>query len=182
MTHSSTQSKSPFQVEIPRRAPNCTHCEGPFVKGEEYYSMILDGVAEGTFERRDYCMKCAGELLKTDEFRPHAGKGISLWKSAIPPQKEPSDLPKQRDARALVLLKEALAANNPALDAEAFVLALYLARRRRIYQRQEIKLPSGKEAIIFEVAHTEEMLGVPKFELSLLQVETVQAALAAKLK
>ena len=170
MTH-----HNPFQIVIPRRAPTCFHGGEAFVKGEEYYSTIAPGEGEGVFERRDFCMKCASELIKKKDFQ----KGASLWKSAIPPKKEPSDLPKQREARALALLKEAIASGHA--DSEAFVLALFLARRRLIFQRQELSLPNGRMGIVYEVPETEEMLCVPKITLSELQVEKVQTEIAAKL-
>lgn len=166
----------PFQIEIPRRAACCCHGGEPLLKGCEYYSTLVEGTHEGTYERRDYCLKCATQLIKEKAFE----NVRSLWKSAIPPQKEPSDLPKQREAQALILLKEALAGNDRASYAEAFVLALYLARRRRIFLRQEMRRADGQTTLFYEVADSEEMLCIPKIALSDLQVEIVQSELAKK--
>ena len=171
-----TLKTSPFQIEIPRRAACCAQGGEPFQKGCEYYSTLVEGADEGQYERRDYCLKCAVEMLKENAFE----NVRSLWKSAIPPQKVPSDLPKQREAQALVLLKEALSNHGADAYAEAFVLALYLARRRRIFLRQEITLQDGKNGLIYEVAETEEMLCIPKIALSDLQVEKIQSELAKK--
>lgn len=170
--------KTPFQIVIPRRGALCTHGGEPFTKGCEYYSVLVDAAEEGVFERRDYCLACAAKLLSENAF-----KGVrSLWKSAIPPQKLPSDLPKQREAQALIFLKEALSGNESGSYEEAFILSLYLARRRRLYQRQEIRLADGKEAILYEVPETEEMLCVRKLPLSELQIDKLQVELAKKFK
>ncbi len=169
-------AKIPFQIEIPRRGQVCLHGQEPFTGGMEYYSVLLDGVAEGAYERQDYCSQCWDQLAKQNAI----SKSLSTWKSNVPMKKEASDLPKQRDARALYLLKEALKNNEPESCAEAFVLALYLARKRLMYQRQEIKLADGKPALIFEVAETEEMLCVRRIPVSELQVEKVQIDLAKK--
>lgn len=168
--HASAQS--PFQIEIPRRAPQCIQCQAHFQKGEEYYSTVVSTHGQEGIERRDYCTKCASHLTKE--------KGNSFWKSAIPPQKVPSDLPKKKEERALLLLKEAIASNDPQRYPEAFVLALFLARRRVIYQRQEMAFAKGVQGIIYEVAETEEMVCVPKIALSDLQVGKIQQELARK--
>jgi len=169
-------AKTPFQIEIPRRATACLHGQEPFVGGMEYYSVLMDGPSEGIYQRQDYCSQCWDKLSKEKALPPNQ----SSWKSNVPLKKEASDLPKQRDARALYLLKEAIKSQEPADCEEAFVLSLYLARKRLMYQRQEIKLADGKPALIFEVAETEEMLCVRKIPLSELQVGNVQLELAKK--
>ena len=102
------------------------------------------------------------------------------WKATVPFRKEPSELPKQRDARALHLLKENILCNHLEDYSETFVLSLYLARRRRITFRRDMLLPDGKQGALYEVADTEEMLLVPKVLLSDLQVENLQLTLAKK--
>ena len=164
-----------FQIEIPKRGAVCAHHGEALTPGSEYYSALKAGEQEGLLSRKDYCAACWETLQQNKQLLDV----ISSWKSMVPPKKEGSDLPKQRDERALYLLKEALASSEDRRD-EAFVLALYLARRRRLYLRQELKRANQPPASIYEVAETEEMLCVPKVSLSQLQVETVQIELAKK--
>lgn len=170
--------KAPYLIDIPRRAAICANDGSPLLKGKEYFSMLVEGAKEGTLERRDYCYECGMQLLKSKAFE----NAVSYWKSAIPAKKEPSDLPKEREAQAFLLLKEVLGSKEPTAISQAFVLALYLARRRRLILRQEITLADGQPALVYEATATEEMLCVPKIALSELQVEKVQNELAAKFK
>jgi hypothetical protein len=147
-----------------------------FLPGMEFYSALVEGEEKGSYQRYDYCAPCWTQL---DPQKQHP-KLISSWKSKVPIKKLAEELPKQRDARVLVLLKEAILQNKH-LD-EAFVLALYLARKRLIALRQEMTLPSGDPASLYEVLETEEMLCVPRLRLSGLQVEKIQQSLAAQLK
>lgn len=167
-----------FQVEIPKRAL-CCHKGGETLEaGQDYFSLLVDGDSTGSYQRQDYCRPCWEALSKTVKDSQIA----SSWRSVVPLTKCLSDLPKKRDDRALYLLKEAL--NSPSKEniPEAFVLALYLARRRLITLRNEMKSPTHGALSIYEVADTEEMLCVPKLALSDLQVEKLQLELARKFK
>lgn len=168
-------SKGAFQIVIPRRAPTCSRAFEPFTPGMEFHSVLKEG-DDGEYVRLDYCLKC-WEKHREESAQEQIA---SSWESTVPLKKEASDLPKQRDARALYLLKETLNHSDSDSIAEAFVLSLYLARRRRLLSRQEMKLADGRPAMVYEVAETEEMLCVPKLPLSELQVEKVQQALAKK--
>lgn len=169
-------STKAFQIDIPRRASSCSECHENFSPGQGYYSVLGDEEVEGSYPRFDYCQNCWEKKKNSDDY----GHFHSSWSASVPLKKEASELPKQRDARALYLLKQVLNQNEQESSAEAFVLALYLARRRRIYLRQEMKLHNGVPASLYEVAETEEMLCVPRLSLSELQVEKLQAELAKK--
>ena len=164
-------TKASIHIEIPRRAVSCAHCLQLFQPGMEYFSRLMDQVKEGSYVRSDYHIDCWKQI---------ADEPCSLWKGKIPLKREPSELPKQRDARSLYLLKEALAICDPKSYPEAFVLSLYLARRRKIILRQERLLNDGHPALLYEIMATEEMILVPKLALSDLQVKEIQLALAAK--
>lgn len=167
-----------FQIEIPKRATCCVKGGEPLLQGAEYYSALVRGEGDEVYHRQDYCHSCWEKHNSDNPDHLHIN---SSWKSTVPLKKEVSELPKQRDARALYLLKEALHdQDTSAKIAEAFVLALYLARRRLIYLRQEMKREGKLPICFYEVAETEEMLCVPKIPLSDLQVETVQLELAKK--
>lgn len=168
-------NKASFQISIPKRASCCAQGQEPLSSGMDYYSILKEGPEEGSYLRYDYCPACWPAVQKQQD------KEIrSSWKAHIPSKKELSDLPKQRDARALHLLKEIIARQDSQAEAEAFVLALYLARRRKIVLRQEVALEKGKRASLYEVLETEEMLCIPKLSLSELQIDSVQQELAKK--
>lgn len=166
-----------FQIDIPKRAAACAHHGEVLTPGMEYFSALLPGEIEGVFVRSDFCQNCWDQQSKKKPFN----YATSTWKSIVPAKKQESDLPKQRDERAFYLLKEALASTEANAPEEAFILALYLARRRLIVLRQELKRKNMPPASLYEVADTEEMLCVPKIDLSHLQVETIQLAIAKKL-
>jgi len=63
---------------------------------------------------------------------------------------------------------------------QAFVLAIYLERKRLLFFRREIE-QEGHSMNLYEVAETEEMLCVKKVPLSALQIDKVQRELAKKL-
>lgn len=169
-------SKPLFQIAIPRRGSCCAQGNEPLLPGMEYHSVLKDGNEEGVYERKDYCAKC-WEILNKQH---HFDQALSFWKSAVPKQKEVSELPKQRELRALILLKDALKSTEEGAAAEAFVLSLFLARRRRLHFKQEIQLPNKPLSSIYEDSETEEILCVPKMPLTDLQVERLQADLAKK--
>lgn len=167
-----------FQIEIPKRAACCMKGGEPLLQGSNYYSALVKGIdGDESYQRRDFCSVCWEKIANSQDPQ----RIVSSWKSTVPLKKELSELPKRRDERAFYLLREALAdqENSKAME-EAFVLALYLARRRLIFLRQEIKREGRSSVSIYEVAETEEMLCVPKIILSDLHVEKVQLELAGK--
>lgn len=167
-----------FQLEIPKRAAQCCLGGESFAPGEEYHSVLVGNDETGEYERRDYCFACWEKMGEGKEHSRPAG----AWRACVPKQKEPSDLPKQRDERAFYLLREALEKDGPEEKAEAFVLALFLARRRLIILRQEMQHQTRGAVSLYEAAETEEMICVPKLSLSDLQVEKLQLQLAAKFR
>lgn len=167
---------SPFAIEIPRRALTCCGCQKPFIGGEEYHTALVEGSDELPLERKDFCLDC----WKKDTNKHSETK--STWKSIVPKKKEESDLPKQKDERALYLLKESIALNTDAGNEEAFILALYLARKRIIALRQEVLIENSRKCLIYEHLDTEEMLCVPKIPLDQLAIQRIQTELAKKFK
>lgn len=167
-----------FQIEIPKRNTICTHCQKLLAPGMEFHSTLRGCSEEGGCIRQDYCLNCWENLASQNALEA----ARSTWKSKVPTKKEASCLPKQRDARAMCLLREALLRNGIDDHGEAFVLTLYLARKRLIYFRQDLLLEDGQKASIYEVAQTEEMLCVRKVASSALQIEKIQRELAAKFK
>lgn len=168
--------KFTFQVEVPRRSRVCVSGEEEFSPGMHYYSMLLEG-ADGNLARQDFCISCWEKARQE-----WAQKAISYWKSTVTSKKEVDVAANQtRDERACALLKQALSSDSLEDKAEAFMLALYLARKRLLYMRQEL-LQNGSLFQLYEVAATEEMLCVKKIPLSQMQVTVIQQRIAEKLK
>lgn len=162
-----------FQIEIPKRSNTCSLGQEPLEPGMEYHSLLQDEGEE--LVRKDFCSACWGKLEQ------EATAGIH-WKSKVPPGKEDDQkLNLQRDEMAFHLFREALKSEEESAREEAFVLSLYLARKRMMYLRQEVN-KEGRIMQLYEVAGTEEMILVPKVQLSELQTEKVQRILAAKFK
>ena len=144
-------SKLTFQITIPRRAAECAHGHEAILPGTKYYSILIEGSEKEPYERRDYCPACWHHISQGNT----PINALSAWKSKVPEKKGVSALPKQRDARALHLLKEAVTRDDSVAHGEAFVLALYLARRRRIFLRQELKHNETGSVNLYEAAETE---------------------------
>lgn len=140
----------------------------------DYYSLLSEG--EKGFVRMDYCVAC---WKKHASAQADTAPISSHWRSKVPFKKGPARLPEERKERALEILKEALTREGEDDRSEAFVLALYLARKKQLYLRKEMKKPDGQIIYLYEVAVTEEMLAVPKLKLSKLQIERVQAQIAS---
>ncbi len=156
------QGKGLFSLVIPRRSANCTRCAASLEPGTTVYSFV-DGDDEA-FQRFDLCPTCwKGE----SDSRSH-------WRAQVP-QKKPSlrDLFLNRDERALSWFRT-LGADQVA---KRFVLALYLARRKRIALRKEVT-KKGTLFQIYESADSEETFTVVRPELSVLEVSTLQKEIA----
>lgn len=167
-----------FQIEIPRRSQICAHGQEPLEPGDEFYSVLWNGENERQLIRQDYCVACWEKVINQESFRVMR----SYWKSKIPLKKESIALPKQRDERAFYLLKEALKSDSLDDQTEAFILALYLARKRLLVLRQELPQLNGDIGLLYEHQVSEELLCVKKFPLSGLQTEKIQLKLATKFK
>lgn len=167
--------KLPFQIEIPRRSNACAIGNELFAHGANYYSLIIDN--EGILLRRDYCEACWEHAKKNPEL---ASK--TFWKSRVVGKKLEEDKLKNRDERALEILKAALVLPDDESAAEAFIMALYLTRRKILAFRQQIQREDGVSINLYEVVATEEMLAVKTVALSNLKAESLQKRIADKLK
>lgn len=167
-----------FQIEIPKRSAICKQGNEVLAPGMEYYSILLPDEEIG-YQRYDYCLAC-WEASVRDQFNVTAK---TAWKAKVATKNEVEDLSlKTRDEKAFYLLQEAL--KNPQNEnwAETFVLALYLARRRILYLRQEMPQEDGSILCVYEVGATEEMLIIRRKALTRVNIEEVQLKIAEKLK
>lgn len=165
--------KVPFQIEIPRRSAFCAKGQEQFAAGSEYYSALMEG-ANGEWQRQDFCLSCWEGPVCQDYIR----NAKSFWKSKVPLKQETEALSRNREERALQLLKQALKEGH---HEEAFVLALFLARSRMIVLREQLPQDDGSLLNLYEVTSTEEMLAVKKITLPQLKINEIQQQLANKM-
>lgn len=170
--------KSFFNIEIPKRNAKCSKEGEAFEPGAYYYSLVIEE-DEQLLIRHDYCAACWAKILEDEGLLKDA---VTHWKSIVPTKKDIKDLYANRDEKALALLKEAVKGLSEEDAQRAFVLSLYLARKKLIYLRKEVSSEDGHSLQLYEVAQTEEMIGVKKMALSSLQIEKVQKDIAQLLK
>lgn len=161
--------------EIPRRHRHCIIGQEEFAPGESYYSLLEP--IKGGYERKDYCPACWKKIHEEEEGH---SEGKVFWKSSVPEKQQASEEAMRRDERALELLKAYSSSNQREERDQAFILALLLTRNKFLQLRQEVE-EEGEAVQLFEVRSTEEMIGVRKVDLSTIQTDLIQTALAEKL-
>lgn len=167
-----------FPIDIPKRSQVCSKDNQILSPGMDYFSTLILDEKKSGFVRHDYCMKCWLEIEKKEQSLEITSK----WKSTVP-KKQNIELPKLKDERALYLLKELLSNDDfyrtPQLQNEAFVLSLFLSRKRLMLFRGDLE-KNALSHTLYEVKETEEMLLVPKLDLSSDQIEQTKLSLAEK--
>ena len=159
-----------FQLDIPKRSTHCSHQGERLLPGMDIYSLLFE--EEHNFKRKDFCATCWTQIEKG----PDSHRGY--WKSKIESKKSLTET--SRAARALTLLQELLHTPDPD-EAEIFVLSLFLARARQLALRQEVQR-EGNLYYLYEIVGQEQFLTIKVYDLSALQIETLQKSLAAKLQ
>lgn len=172
----------PLNFNIPKRGPCCSKGGEAFHPGTEYHSILLE-TSQNRYQRQDFCSVCWDSCTREEIL--HLAK--SHWKAQVIVSAKQNDkalLPKQEhvtDEQILLLLKTTLASEKDEDHAEAFVLALYLARKKILILRQQFD-QEAQTIFLYEIASTEEMLPIKKIPLSELQTAAIQQRLAAKLQ
>lgn len=152
--------------DIPKRSPQCCHCQEPFAKGVELLSVLLE---EFPF-RSDYCVKCI-------DFSP---KDAPKWRSRVPQKQKSAYAHLKRDERALALFRDLLKEPTDRWG-EIFILAQYLEREKILILRQDGVSVQGIPLSIYEIAATEELFRIPRLDPRALPLEQIQASLAEQL-
>lgn len=145
-----------MKYTLPRRASKCFLKEEPFLPGSSLISLVIPK-KEG-FLRRDYCLHC-WESVKEE-------KGSSFWKVILPKKAEESK--SLSDLQALELFCSLLGKEKEL----AFVLALYLERKKFLTKRRE-----GEEELIFENNENGELYIVEKVPSKLLDFKKILSSL-----
>lgn len=161
--------KANFQIKIPKRSSHCAVCGSLLEPGAAFTSLVAEG--ENEWERKDFHDSCwtGGE------------KGGMHWSSKVPeasPQEAPPEL--TRDEKGLKGLKECLASEGKEFEAQAYVLALYLTRRKQLVLRKHVRRKKGL-FLVYEDAGGEETYVVYQPALSPQQLAEVEKKLAQDL-
>lgn len=166
--------KSVLPIEIPKRAKICLKCEEAFKPGMEYYSILVDD-AQLTIKRQDFCLSCWEKNVDISlDIK-------SVWKSQVSHLKDEKLQFRNRDEKIFHLFKELLYQDDEQDKMEVYVLSLYLMRRKLLFQREELT-QNDEVKILYEIASTEEMILVKRFELTQMQIGLIQLRIAEKLK
>lgn len=155
-------------VRIPRRSRKCCSCSLMFTPGTEYASLLSEGHKEGEYERADYCLRCWGEQL--------SDRSRTYWKGKVPKRKAIAEDPEEHYLEVFEFLHEEIEKNTREADQSAFLLSLYLLRKKKIALRQEMDREDGVYQI-YEILSTEEMFSVKKQTLSEERLLSIQQEL-----
>lgn len=165
-----------FNIDIPKRHSQCSHAEEKLIPGEEMYSAIFE--EEESFARKDYCSQCWAELRNDTAIRD----AVTTWKSLVPDKKGAKEIFLDRDDKALALLNQFAVSEKQEEIEQAMILALYLSRKRKLYQRKEMADDKGGVTLLFEVAQTQEIIAVKKVDLQAINLDAIQKLIAWHLK
>ncbi|MFA6915306.1 MAG: hypothetical protein WC222_02835 [Parachlamydiales bacterium] len=147
---------------IPRRNARCVGCHQLFNPEQTYYSSILEQL-DGTVTRQDHCTACRTSGAECDV----------AWQGKIPPSATAFVNEAARCEKALELLRTFTQSEDPEEKNQAFVLALYLERRKQIVLRKEIWEGTKVATLLYEYLETGEMLHVPKVALDKIDLTLV---------
>lgn len=161
------------KYQIPARHRNCCKQEEPFEEDDFYVSVLH--YRDKNYERSDYCLSCWENLAEEFHSAIH-------WKSQVPRKKKVEDLGKDRNEKALNLLKQIHSEDEETKRVEAYFLALLLVRSKLLKLRQEHADEEGALIQLYEVIASEEMLPVHSVDIETINVAEVQGALAEQLK
>lgn len=164
----------PFQIHIPRRHNKCLKGEELFVPGMDYHSILYEEDEE-KFRRYDVCTTC---WEKADQAQLMQG-ACTHWMSRVPDKPVQDELSRDRNDRALELLKEGLEGGDPVKN---MLLAMMLRRKKHLHYRQEITKDEGNIYHLYEVPSTEEMIAVPQVSIAQVDINAVQEQIMQELQ
>lgn len=164
-----------LEWNIQSRAHTCHLTGHPFVDGELYHTVLLEG--RDGFERLD--LSAAG-------WREH-GSGISArpgfvshWKGTYhkPPASAPEAI-RRDDAESL--LRALLARGDDAHAGAVYILAVMLERKRLLKIKAQTR-EGGRRVTLYEQPRTGDVFAVTDPDLQLTQLEEVQRDVASLLE
>lgn len=156
---------------IPRRANRCQECRELFAPGTNYYSSLLETV-EKAVQRADFCALC---------WKPENHPRDLFWQGKTPNAAAAIVNDAERCEKALELLRSYATSDDLTEKSQAYVLVLFLERRKQVALRKELWEGSLVAALLYEVLESGEMLVVPKIALDQIDIEKIQSLVAEQL-
>jgi len=155
---------------IPRRSRNCSRSNKKFEPGDQYLSIISEGEHDGLYHREDILLEIWEENPDQDLLK----KACSSWKAKIPKGADVPQEPQELLERAYELFFESLDKHE---SLRAFILALFLARKKVFIFRQEM-IHHDKLSYLYEVADTEEVVCLEVMKPTKEQIQEIQDELS----
>lgn len=157
-----------FLIEIPKRSRSCSQCQESFALGDEYCSLLKKDEKLNIL-RFEYCAACWPMLNLSEKV---------FWKARVQAIKALPLSDRTRDERALELFRDPRSQDSEELQEEAFVLALFLLRKKRIAFRQKMTDPPLD---VYEILEMEELVAIKPMALASLNIDAIQKRIALKL-
>lgn len=161
-----------FLYEIPKPSQTCFHGKEPLA-GLDYCSALFENQQGSGFYRQDYCLKCWEIFTKDPSFLEIK----SHWKAKMPAKKEQTKVPAGHYAKIIDVLQLLMTLDTPEAFSQAYLLTLYLVRKRQLTFRQEIQI-QGKPSVIYEVNATQQILCIKKIDPKTLEKHVFKSQLA----
>lgn len=166
--------KTFFGTEIPKRTSKCSNGED-FLNGEEVFSFL--SYQESEFIRKDFCHSCWNKIEDVDAIESF----ITSWKSIFSKEEE-KELHLDANSHAIALLKTVATSQDLEDLQVAYILCLYLMRKKIIFCRKEFTNDQQECFFLMETAEQSENIIVKKFATQNLDIPSLQKIIAAKLK
>lgn len=152
--------KAQFQISIPKRAGFCGSCRAAFQSEQEIQSQLLE--QDNGWFRQDSCTECYKPL-----------NSAVVWKHTIGSREIIEPESRDHIDKALELLQRLIDGETQEEFEEAFLLALYLVRKKILVHRVKMGL--------YENLETGDMYLVPKIDFAKFSAYGAQVRLQEKL-
>lgn len=161
------------RIDFPKRQAQCSADGHIFLTGEKYHTLVF--YAEKGWQRKDLCVNCWTQLQQEPSPAPQCS-----WQSSIAEKPKKEEPPKHKDERALALFKEKSIDLTQESSQEAYVLALYLARKKILLKKQEID-QGGERFSVYETAGDEAIFAIRQWSFDQGTAAALQQRIAGLL-
>lgn len=159
--------KTPINFIIPKRSSRCVLCNYVFQQNDELISILQE---EEEILRKDICKACS-----------EPGTFLTKWKSRI--KEKPVIEENVEDIQdSWQLLQKLHNSQDLQEQEEAFLLALFLGRKKVLHESKEKVKKDGQIWVLFEHEESGEAILVKQPDLKSLSVVDAQKRLKSRMK